>query len=326
MATEYGPSNIDPAEWKWLGNFYQGESIETHTAFAEEHDELQRNLAGVLGFDVGEDLWSVDGLWDSITFHRNGGCASCGSRFLYGSVFVRGERELLAVGHDCANGLFGLTDLSQKTKRRAAKARERSKIRAKFEAQVEADPELKAAFELLFDGDPVDHPKDGTVLQGSGGGIVSDIRGKGRRYGSISERQADLVKKIAREHHEWNARKAEEAEERGPVDDVPEGRVEIVGTVISHRWDEGYYGSTHKMLVEAEEGRWRVWGSVPSKIDDEIYTTQFNEEGWPISGGTLEGSKVSFTASVEPSKDDSTFGFYKRPTKPVLIEAGKEEE
>lgn len=328
MSTTYGPSNIDPAEWTHLGNFYQGTNIETHTEFAGEHDELQRNLCRVLDMDLGEDLWAKNA-FSYVTFHANRGCASCGSRFMYGAVFVRGESELIAVGHDCGANLFGLTDLSEVTKRRAAKAREAAKLRAKFAAQIEADPDLSAAFERRFVGDPIDHPKNGYYLRGTGGSIVNDIFHKGNRYGSISERQAELVKKIVREHIEREAKKAEIEAELPPVEDIPvtDDRIEIIGTVISHRWDESDYGTIHKMLVESENGRWRVWGSVPAKIDDAVYNWEYDAEtGAPIDADKeLKGSKVRFFAKVEVSRDDSTFGFYKRPTKPELIEAGKEE-
>lgn len=341
MATKYGPSTIDPGEWLWVGNFYQGSSEEAQEVFQDDHEELllQLNkLLGTLSLNDGQglDLWdeSSDGeglMWSVIEHHNNGGCASCGARYAYGAVFGSraqthdsNEWTLLAVGHDCAFNLFGLADLAAKQKREVAKRVKRNKIRAEFEAQLEADADLADAFSLSFEGAPIDHPKDGTYLHGTGAGIVYDILHKGRRYGSISERQADLVKKIAREHRERQAQRAEKEAELGPVEDVPEGRVEITGIVISHKWQENDYGDVHKMLVESENGRWRVWGTVPAKIEVDRYSY---DEGRPVATGhTLKGSRVRFSANVEASKDDSTFGFYKRPTKPELLEPGKEEE
>jgi len=234
----------------------------------------------------------------------------------FSPVFSDGpELDIIAIGHDCASNLFGLTDLAEKQKREVTRLRKVRKIKEEFETQLAGDPELAAAFELSFEGKPVDHPKDGTFLTGTGAGIVFDINRKGRRYGSISEKQAELVKKIAREHVERQERRETELEAKGDVPDVPEGRVEVTGTIISTKWVQSDYGDTLKMLVESEEG-WRVWGTCPTTI---LEAVEYGTE-------ELKGSKVRFTAAIEPSKDDRLFGFYKRPTKPELLEAAQIQE
>lgn len=48
-----------------------------------------------------------------------------------------------------------------------------------------------------------------------------------------------------------------------------------------------------------------VWGTVPSAFDHE-----------------LVGSKVKFSATVEASNDDPSFGFFKRSTQAALIQEG----
>lgn len=345
MATKYGPSNIDPAEWTWLGNFYQGSSDETHQAFKYEHEELERNLARVLlkgrwvetpptlsstvklpdeffVQDEGFDLWDA---FKHVEFHANGGCASCGAKFKYGSVFQKLD-VLLAVGHECASNLFGLTNLSQKAKRDAAKARKAAKIRAEWEAFVEADPELKEVFGMLFEGNPVDLPNDHDYLTGEKAGTVADIMRKGRRYGSISEKQANYVKLIGTWHREDIAKRQERREAQAEIPDVPEGRIDIVGTIVSTKWVENDFGGALKMLVVSDAG-WKVWGTVPNKLWETIETMKsefhFGDRAEYVD---FKGSRVSFSAQVERSRDDRIFGFYKRPTKPVLIEAGTVKE
>jgi len=81
---------------------------------------------------------------------------------------------------------------------------------------------------------------------------------------------------------------------------APEGRVTITGEVLTVKLIDGYYGSTLKMLIGDDSG-YRVWGTVPAAIDPE------------------RGDRVTLTATVSPSDDDPTFGFYKRPTKAALI-------
>ena len=87
---------------------------------------------------------------------------------------------------------------------------------------------------------------------------------------------------------------------------VQEGRYEIQGSIVSTKWQEspfGYGNSTLKMLVEVDG--FKVWGSVPRGFD-----------------GPLErGDRVAFTATVEKSQDDESFGFFKRPTKARRLES-----
>ena len=82
------------------------------------------------------------------------------------------------------------------------------------------------------------------------------------------------------------------------------GRVLIKGEVLTVREQEGFYGPQIKMLVKAEDG-WKVWGSVPSAIADEV----------------KKGSVVEFNASLKASDNDKYFGFFSRPAKAKVIKA-----
>ena len=87
--------------------------------------------------------------------------------------------------------------------------------------------------------------------------------------------------------------------------DVPEGRQVLTGKVLTVKEQASQFGYQLKMLVLAETDggkAFKVWGSVPRAID------------------TVErGEHVVFTATVERSKDDPQFGFFKRPMQASLI-------
>jgi len=89
--------------------------------------------------------------------------------------------------------------------------------------------------------------------------------------------------------------------EHEAAEPCPTGRVVVTGEVLSVKLQDGYYGSTWKMLVKDDRG-FKVWGSIPSSLD------------------ASRGCRVTFTAAIEPSNDDDKFGFYKRPTKAEILE------
>lgn len=132
--------------------------------------------------------------------------------------------------------------------------------------------------------------------------VARDIASKARSY-PLSEAQGALVTRVAAE----DAQKALDAsvEAAGAVVEpeaveVPEGKLELTGEVLCVKVQDGPYGSTLKMLVEC--GGFKVWGSVPSSISP------------------ARGDVVRFNCSVERSRDDVSFGYFKRPTKAQILE------
>lgn len=124
------------------------------------------------------------------------------------------------------------------------------------------------------------------------------------REAYISRKQQRILMTLPQriEEDRERQRKYEEMKANDP-DPTPvvEGRIDIAGKVLSTKWQESLYGDTLKMLVLDDRG-FKVWGTVPAAIDD-----------------VERGNRVAFTASVERSDDDETFGFYKRPVKAELI-------
>jgi len=108
------------------------------------------------------------------------------------------------------------------------------------------------------------------------------------------------VKEAARleRQAQWEA---EKAAKHAAAAAIEPGKQEIIGTVVGTKEVEGFgYGEwVTKMIVESEMG-WKVYGTMPASLHGEE---------------PIKGCKVSFNATVEVSKDDEKFGFFKRPTK-----------
>jgi hypothetical protein len=130
--------------------------------------------------------------------------------------------------------------------------------------------------------------------------IASKIASKLRQYGSISEKQLELVASLKAQADERAAKDAEFA----PKASAPEGRLEVTGTVLGFKDIESEYGVTTKMIVRLLNTFAKVYVTVPSKVE----------------GGHLDrGSNVRFTATFERSRDDQFFAVGKRPTKAALV-------
>ena len=79
---------------------------------------------------------------------------------------------------------------------------------------------------------------------------------------------------------------------------VTEDRIQFEGKIINTKFQENQFGGTLKMLFKDTRG-FKLWGSVPSKLLDE----------------ELSNLDIKFLATVSVSDTDSSFGFFKRPTK-----------
>lgn len=102
-----------------------------------------------------------------------------------------------------------------------------------------------------------------------------------------------------------------------PATPAPAGRVEVEGTVVNVKWVESQYGGSLKMLLEADAG-YRVWATVPKDLTMILVE---RDNGWQEYREVTVGERVAFTATLEPSADDATFAFAKRPSKARLVAA-----
>ncbi|QKN87732.1 hypothetical protein IXEL_31 [Microbacterium phage Ixel] len=109
---------------------------------------------------------------------------------------------------------------------------------------------------------------------------------------------------------------------------APSGRVVVTGEIASAKVVEGDYGTSYKVLVKDDQG-FKVWCSLP-KAQVEQAIEEYNETHpeaytwgpacWLLGAdGTdeqgIKGRRITFTATLEPSKDDVSFAFGSRPAK-----------
>ena len=110
---------------------------------------------------------------------------------------------------------------------------------------------------------------------------------------------------------------------------APAGRVAVTGEIVSTKIVEGTYGTAFKILVKDDAGH-KVWCTLPSELAREEAAKFYNENGregigygvWFCGSETepdvykgVKGRRITFTATLEPSRDDVAFAFGSRPTK-----------
>lgn len=97
---------------------------------------------------------------------------------------------------------------------------------------------------------------------------------------------------------------------------ITPGRRQIQGTILTAKTKDSAYGMTFKMLVELPSGA-KVWGSIPRELWKQLYA--YHE---PADRDTelkhFRGHSVTFTGTIERSKEDPIFGFFSRPSKATL--------
>ncbi len=118
----------------------------------------------------------------------------------------------------------------------------------------------------------------------------------------LTEKQLEYIRSLVEEHVKGHVEREVSHAFAPPA---PEGRVTVRGTVLGTKWKDSDWGAQLKMLVQSEEG-WKCYGSVPTQADSE----------------EIKDRKVQFVATLERSKDDECFAFYKRPSKFEYVDAG----
>lgn len=236
--------------------------------------------------------YNVDVLLDmrsKLPFFRKengkGGCDVCGANFRFGDVLVHEPTgEHVVVGHECADKIEGLGDRAEFLVGLRA-SRTAALAQLKREEKARARAEFLAARTGLAEALQGDHR------------ILRDLAERLEKWGTLSEGQVGLALKIAAE-----------LASPAPKGEVPSTgeRVTVRGRVVSTKVVDSNYGSTTKMLVEVETpaGAYRVFGKVPA--------------GLPVD----RGAEVEFSAKLERSERDPSFGFFSRPTKAVLLSRG----
>ena len=226
--------------------------------------------------------------------HSAGSCYHCGARARYVAVLLhKPTGDLIKVGEQCLDNRFTLATPAFHALRKAAQLnRERQAIKTARLAWFAEDTQREMAYNWATE----------QVNAGSYGweGTRHSFVHKINRYGSTSDKFVAMIIRDMERTAEREARRAAEAETARPV---VTGKVQVTGEVLSVKFQDNAYGGRMVMTVRDDRG-FKVWGSVPSAIDS-----------------VERGERVTFTATVEASDTDETFGFYKRPTKASILEA-----
>lgn len=220
----------------------------------------------------------------SRSWHQDGGiCYECqgkNSRYKYSATVI---------------------SIAKKTRKRelraAAKVRKAERKQAAFEARV---AEARTEFDAKF-------PHVTETLAGATHTILVDLREKLDKWGSLSEKQVALIDRLV-------------AEANAPKAKLEGGRRELTGKVLSCKWRSSQYGGAFKMTLDLGDGS-RVWGTVPAALEDavrEYHHTHVKDSSTFDLPEVLKGATVTITATVNVSDDDESFGFFKRPSNPVL--------
>jgi len=125
--------------------------------------------------------------------------------------------------------------------------------------------------------------------------IIRDIVGKLVEYGKLSGKQVDFVKSLLGKIED-----RAKAEANLPPVPTVEGRVTVKGKVVSIKESMGPFPG-YKMLIVHDDG-YKLHGTLPRSI--------VNVE---------KGDTVEFVATVKPSRDDKSFGFFSRPTNAKIV-------
>lgn len=222
-------------------------------------------------------------------FHRHGTtsrCDVCGACFRFGDVFEHSPTgERIVVGWECADKIATLD--------RSTFDRQLGSLREATlaEARRAEKAEQRAAFFTANPGIENDLQGDHYILR--------DMAEKLERFGSLSEAQVALARKIADEARE------RATERKVPVAFVNGARAFVRGTVVSVKTVAGYRMQERKMTVKVttpDGGVFLLYGACPASV-----------------ATVGRGAVVEFSATIQHGQRDPSFGFFKRPTKAVLV-------
>lgn len=282
------PSAIEPSEYEFVAHDYHGPIATSDYVLAAERQYFREHMARTGG---------------KFANHEHGGsCHVCGATAFYVAKFHHPKtNSYIVTGEDCAEKMHMGDARAFRVFRDRVHADHEANAGKRKAEKVLREAGLEAAWAVYMTNST---DRAGFKYEEK---TISDIVSKLVRYGSVSERQLAFVrvlldKILARK--EIEAKRAAEAEAAAPVP-VVNGRMVIVGKVLSTKVQEGRFGSQLKMLVQADSG-FKVWGTVPSSLTVE------------------RGDRVQFEAAVTPSNDDPKFGFFSRPSKAVTLAAANE--
>lgn len=279
----HGKAQLVPADYEFVGffdnelpRFEMGLGVEFYEAMMREARAERQRVA------------------DMLRPHVSYQCTHCGAHIRYAVIFFhRPSGEHIAVGETCARERMTLTshdDIQIRNAKLAAlKRAHAAKVHADALAWIEAHGDLWERMEAA-----------------RGDEFIADLRRAVVRYGSLTERQEAALTPALERIEKWTTPGAAcDVDFSG--EPAPEGRVEVVGEIISVKERDTPYGYEIKMTVAADAG-YKVWVTRPRSLDG-----YWDDDG-EYHAGADRGERVKFTATLTRSERDPRFAFGKRPT------------
>lgn len=225
--------------------------------------------------------------WGFAENHSAGTCYHCGAHCRYYALLKHlPTHSLIRVGETCANRFDLPTTEFHDLRKQAALDREAQRIKKARLLWFAVDPDREVAYEWARENDASEFRYK----------FVAQIK----RYGSVSDA---YVRAIMRDMVKTERLAEQRAAEAAISQPVVEGRIEITGEVVAVKWQDNDFGGRLVMTVK-DDRHFLVWGSVPRALD-----------------GIAKGDRVTFTAEVERSSRDESFGFFRRPSKASRLAA-----
>jgi hypothetical protein len=234
----------------------------------------------------------------SCGIHPVAQCDHCGAHLRYYAVLRHIPTDtLVEVGETCLANRFSLATRQFKALHEAAAAKraEHQIVNAR-NAWFAANPDARLAYDWA--AERLQSPST-DLWEG-----VWTFVAKVKRYGDTSDKFVAAVLKCRERDIAYQAAQAARKVASNPPVDVPTGRIQISGQVISLKWKHTQFGESLKAVIVDTRG-FKVYGTVPAKLESKVNLQDH----------------ITLTAAVTPSPDDPTFGFYSRPTQAVITAA-----
>lgn len=299
---EHRPSAIIPADYEYVGiEFMKIESFDDCFVIEDARAQVKAHMARTGG---------------TYSNHQHGGsCHICGAGCVYTVLFYHPKSNVyIRTGNDCAQKLDMAFDQNAFKRFVAGVKGAREAQAGKKKARVLlADNGISAAWDILAECqalrdaaqkkfEETDTPQYKIIPYEEM--TIEDIVRKVITYGNISPKAVDFVKVLLKKIEDRPVIAAQRAAEMESAEPCIAGRVVITGRVLAIKTVRraalyhGDDGLSTKMLIQDLRG-FKVWGS-------RIICAE-------------KGNLITFTATVEVSKDDAKFGFFSRPTKGFFV-------
>lgn len=284
----HSPSNIVPENYEYIATFVF-DDFDLSGYLQAEREAFNRHREATGG--------------KFSNHNHKGNCGVCGAHCKHYAIFFHvPTNQYIKTGLDCAEKLsHGLEHLFKRA-RTELEAAEKSRSGKKLAWVKLTEAGIREKVEAVFD-----ERLKCKFPQAYGAGIAIDIIGKLIQYGSLSDKQFAFLAKLCGDI----PRDAEIKQAKADVDakrpQAPEGRLVIVGTVLSVKQTEDTMFPTWKMTVETPEG-WLCYCTIPSSIER-----------------LGRGDKVQFTATLSRSEQRHFMAFGSRPSKGAVLETAPQQ-